>query len=122
MEVGGTNRSLSRVSFSTRFASSETRTELPEPNSERDPESPLLLRALSMENDPNPSSSFFLDFFEGAGFGFVSLGAEGVVYVPAFFASATSFRTWAALSTPSLPSSVKATLRALMLSRNEEYM
>ena len=41
VEVGGTNGSLFSISFSTRFASSDATTELPEPNSERvDDDSP----------------------------------------------------------------------------------
>ena len=63
VEVGGTNGSLSSICFSTRFASSEATTELPEPNSVRELESPPLLNALSMEKEPKPSSSFFFAFF-----------------------------------------------------------
>ena len=93
VEVGGTKGSLASISFSTRFASSEATTELPEPNSEREGDELALPSALSIEKEPNPSSSFFLDFF-GAGLGFDSVfGWAGSSYEPVFFALATSFRT-----------------------------
>ena len=66
VDFGGTNGSLFSISFSTRLASSEVTTELPEPNSERLVDDSPPPRALSIENDPKPSSSFFYDFF---GFG-----------------------------------------------------
>ena len=69
VEVGGTKDSVFLICFSTRFASSDATTELPDPNSDFEgPESELPLKALSMLKEPNPSSSsFFLLVFAGGG-------------------------------------------------------
>ena len=68
VDVGGTKDSVRLICFSTRFASSEATTELPDPNSDLVDESELPLRALAILNEPNPSSSsFFLLVFVGGG-------------------------------------------------------
>ena len=69
VEVGGTKDSVFLICFSTRFASSDATTELPDPNSDFEgPESELPLKALSILKEPNPSSSsLFLFFFAGGG-------------------------------------------------------
>ena len=68
VDVGGTNDSVLLICFSTRFASSDATTDAPDPNSDLVDESELPLSALSILNDPKPSSSsFFLLVFAGGG-------------------------------------------------------
>ena len=68
VDDGGTKDSVFFICFSTRFASSDATTDPPDPNSDFTGESELPLSALSILNEPKPSSSsFFLLVFAGGG-------------------------------------------------------
>ena len=68
VDDGGTKDYVFFICFSTRFASSDSTTDPPDPNSDFTGESEPPLSALSILNEPNPSSSsFFLLVFAGGG-------------------------------------------------------